>query len=93
MSPEECDAWYRTPRGGWIGEVEYRLIRRLLAPVRGARWHTRGEAAALVEGLALGPTQVEAALPLVSATWFARLIADRLRSGAFLANVAKKIMP
>lgn len=93
MSAEEYDAWYRTPRGAWIGEVEYRLIRRLLAPARGARWRTRGEAAALVEGLALGPTQVEAALALVSATWFARLIADRLRSGAFLAFPAKKIVP
>jgi len=30
------DAWYRTPRGSWIGEVEYRLLHRLLAPVPGA---------------------------------------------------------
>jgi SAM-dependent methyltransferase len=26
------DAWYDTPRGGWIGESEYRLAHRLLAP-------------------------------------------------------------
>ena len=30
------DAWYYTPRGRWIGEVEYRLLHRLLAPVSGA---------------------------------------------------------
>ena len=27
------DAWYHTPRGSWIGEVEYRLLHRMLAPV------------------------------------------------------------
>jgi SAM-dependent methyltransferase len=32
MTPEQYDAWYRTPRGSWIGETEYRLLRRLLAP-------------------------------------------------------------
>lgn len=26
------DDWYRTPRGRWIGETEYRLLHRLLAP-------------------------------------------------------------
>jgi SAM-dependent methyltransferase len=36
MSPEEYDAWYRTPRGAWIGDTEYRLLRRLLAPEPGA---------------------------------------------------------
>ena len=25
------DAWYQTPRGRWIGECEYRLLRKLLA--------------------------------------------------------------
>ncbi len=30
--PEEYDAWYRTPRGRWIGAVEYRLLGRLLSP-------------------------------------------------------------
>jgi len=36
MTPEEYDAWYRTPRGRWIGETEYRLLRKLLAPSPGA---------------------------------------------------------
>ena len=36
MTAEEYDAWYRTPRGGWIGEAEYRLLHRLLAPAPGA---------------------------------------------------------
>jgi len=31
MSPAEYDAWYRTPRGSWIGETEYRLLREALA--------------------------------------------------------------
>ena len=35
MAPEEYDAWYRTPRGEWIGEREYRLLRRMLAPAPG----------------------------------------------------------
>jgi len=36
VTPEEYDAWYRTPRGSWIGETEYRLLVRLLAPAPGA---------------------------------------------------------
>lgn len=28
---ERYDAWYRTPRGRWIGEVEYRLLAAALA--------------------------------------------------------------
>ena len=32
MTPEQYDAWYDTLRGRWIGEAEYRLIRRLLDP-------------------------------------------------------------
>jgi SAM-dependent methyltransferase len=35
MTPEEYDAWYRTPRGAWIGEVEYRLLLDALAPLPG----------------------------------------------------------
>jgi SAM-dependent methyltransferase len=35
VSPEQYDAWYRTPRGAWIGETEYRLLHRLLAPFPG----------------------------------------------------------
>ncbi|MDP1900402.1 MAG: class I SAM-dependent methyltransferase [Rubrivivax sp.] len=29
-TPENYDAWYDTPRGRWIGDTEYALIRRLL---------------------------------------------------------------
>jgi SAM-dependent methyltransferase len=32
MNAATYDAWYRTPRGGWIGDVEYRLLHRMLAP-------------------------------------------------------------
>ena len=32
MTPEEYDAWYRTPRGRWIGATEYRLLHEVLAP-------------------------------------------------------------
>jgi len=31
MTPAEYDAWYQTPRGGWIGATEYALARRRLA--------------------------------------------------------------
>jgi SAM-dependent methyltransferase len=31
-NPEQYDAWYRTARGAWIGEREYRMIRRYLQP-------------------------------------------------------------
>lgn len=30
MDAETYDAWYRTPRGRWIGETEFRLLARLL---------------------------------------------------------------
>ena len=36
MTPAEYDAWYRTPRGRWIGETEYRLLRAMLALAPGA---------------------------------------------------------
>jgi SAM-dependent methyltransferase len=36
MSPADYDAWYRTPRGRWIGETEYRLLREVLVPPAGA---------------------------------------------------------
>jgi SAM-dependent methyltransferase len=29
------DAWYHTPRGAWIGEIEFQLLRQLLRPERG----------------------------------------------------------
>jgi len=32
MTPAQYDAWYDTPRGRGIGEIEYRLIRRGLDP-------------------------------------------------------------
>ncbi len=30
MTPDEFDAWYRTPRGNWIGTAEFALLARLL---------------------------------------------------------------
>jgi SAM-dependent methyltransferase len=30
MTPDEYDAWYRTPRGNWIGTTEFALLARLL---------------------------------------------------------------
>ncbi len=35
MTPAEYDAWYHTRRGRWIGETEYRLLRKMLAPAPG----------------------------------------------------------
>jgi SAM-dependent methyltransferase len=35
VSPEQYDAWYRTPRGAWIGDVEFRLLVAMLQPQRG----------------------------------------------------------
>ena len=37
MNPADYDAWYATPRGRWIGETEYALAARLLAPQAAAR--------------------------------------------------------
>ena len=31
-TPEEYDRWYQTPRGRWIGQLEYGLVRSLLKP-------------------------------------------------------------
>lgn len=36
MDAATYDAWYDTPRGRRIGEVEYRLLHRMLAPAPGA---------------------------------------------------------
>ena len=36
MTPAEYDAWYRTPRGSWIGDTEYRLLREALVLPPGA---------------------------------------------------------
>jgi SAM-dependent methyltransferase len=32
MEPADYDAWYGTPRGAWIGEQEFRLLRAMLGP-------------------------------------------------------------
>lgn len=54
MNPADYDAWYHTPRGRWVGETEYALAARLLAPQPGdslldvgcgAGWFTRRAAA------------------------------------------------
>ncbi len=35
MKPQDYDHWYATPRGRWIGETEFALLRRMLAPAAG----------------------------------------------------------
>jgi len=35
VNPADYDAWYDTPRGRWIGETEYALAARQLAPQAG----------------------------------------------------------
>lgn len=50
MTPAQYDAWYDSPHGRWVGETEFRLLRRLLAPAPeetlldvgcGTGWFTR----------------------------------------------------
>jgi ubiquinone/menaquinone biosynthesis C-methylase UbiE len=36
VKPETYDAWYRTPRGQWIGSTEYSLLNSLLRPTPGS---------------------------------------------------------
>jgi SAM-dependent methyltransferase len=35
MDAATYDGWYKTSRGGWIGEIEYGLMHRLVAPAAG----------------------------------------------------------
>jgi len=35
MKPQEYDQWYNTPRGRWIGETEFALLHKMLAPGTG----------------------------------------------------------
>ena len=35
MNAEEYDAWYRTPRGRWVGDVEYALLSGMLCARQG----------------------------------------------------------
>ncbi len=37
LTAEQYDSWYRTPRGAWIGDTEFRLLRDILAPQPGER--------------------------------------------------------
>jgi SAM-dependent methyltransferase len=63
MQPQQYDAWYKTQRGAWIGEQEYRLIASLLAPRAnetlldvgcGTGYFTRRFAATAAEGKVVG---------------------------------------
>lgn len=64
MNPAGYDAWYDTPRGRWIGETEYALAARLLAPQAGdslldvgcgTGWFTRRAAADALRVTGLDP--------------------------------------
>lgn len=35
MTPQDYDNWYATPRGRWIGDTEFHLARKILAPQPG----------------------------------------------------------
>lgn len=36
FDPSTYEAWYHTPRGAWIGDTEFELLRAQLKPARGA---------------------------------------------------------
>jgi ubiquinone/menaquinone biosynthesis C-methylase UbiE len=36
VKPETYDAWYQTPRGQWIGTIEYSLLKLLLRSTHGS---------------------------------------------------------
>jgi SAM-dependent methyltransferase len=64
MNPADYDAWYDTSRGRWIGETEYALAARLLAPQAGdslldvgcgTGWFTRRAAADALSVTGLDP--------------------------------------
>jgi len=64
MNPADYDAWYATPRGRWIGETEYALAVRQLAPRPGdslidvgcgTGWFTRRAAAGDLVATGLDP--------------------------------------
>lgn len=64
MTSGQFDAWYDTPRGRWIGNVEYGLVRRLLAVQPGdtvldvgcgTGWFTRRVAGAFSAAAGLVP--------------------------------------
>ena len=64
MDAADYDAWYDTPRGRWIGETEFALAARLLAPAPGSSlldvgcgtgWFTRRFAAAGLRVTGLDP--------------------------------------
>lgn len=70
MNPAAYDAWYATPRGQWVGEVELALLWQLLEPMGtgsvldvgcGTGWFTRQLAARLpgrVVGIDLDPAML-----------------------------------
>jgi SAM-dependent methyltransferase len=75
MTPADYDAWYDTPRGRWVGDTEFGLVRRQLGPRPGetlldvgcgSGWFTRRFAAEIapengwnVTGLDVDPAMLD----------------------------------